>query len=91
MGEDDPYKLDAKQFGSAMSQIAHGQAVMAAVRDYKKVRTAKSWRCLVGVVLGEDDGRELLFSPRMITHFGPASVLGAPHCHVLWPAKSVRH
>ena len=38
MGEDDPYKMNAKQFGSAMSQIAHGQAVMAAVRDYKKVR-----------------------------------------------------
>mmetsp|Transcript_12759 Transcript_12759/g.27630 ORF Transcript_12759/g.27630 Transcript_12759/m.27630 type:complete len:241 (+) Transcript_12759:115-837(+) len=29
-------KLDAKQFGSAMSQIAHGQAMLAAVRDYKQ-------------------------------------------------------
>jgi hypothetical protein len=29
--------MDAKKFGSAMSTIAHSQAVMAAVRDYKKV------------------------------------------------------
>ncbi|GAX73850.1 hypothetical protein CEUSTIGMA_g1300.t1 [Chlamydomonas eustigma] len=29
-------KMDAKKFGSAMSTIAHSQAVMAAVRDYKK-------------------------------------------------------
>lgn len=33
---DNPYKLDAKQFGNAMGTIAHSQAVMAAVRDYKK-------------------------------------------------------
>ena len=28
------FEADAKQFGAAMGQIAHGQAMMAAVRDY---------------------------------------------------------
>lgn len=40
---DNPYKLDAKQFGNAMGTIAHSQAVMAAVRDYKKVWYAVPW------------------------------------------------
>lgn len=40
---DNPYKLDAKQFGNAMGTIAHSQAVMAAVRDYKKVWYATAW------------------------------------------------
>jgi guanyl-specific ribonuclease Sa len=29
-----PYEADAKAFGNAMGQIAHGQAMMAAIRDY---------------------------------------------------------
>lgn len=36
MADDDPYKLNAKQFGQSMSSIAHAQAMQAAVRDYKK-------------------------------------------------------
>eukprot|EP00798_Chlamydomonas_sp_ICE-L_P014947 gene14947-21003_t len=36
MGDDDPYKLQAKQFGSSMSTIAHAQVVQAAVNNYKK-------------------------------------------------------
>ncbi len=39
VGQPGRFAADAAQFGQAMNSIAHGQAMMAAIRDYKKVHT----------------------------------------------------